>query len=228
MPGARCPGSAHSWSAATAASCSGSSRRSERAIGPASLWFLDGHPDYLDGYASDTGETADMDLALLTGVGAEPLVSVAVSSRWSRPRTSCCSAIGHHALDPASAAEVARLPETIRRVDAPGLCADPAAAGLAACDWLDGSSPGSWLHIDLDVLDPASLPAVTYPQPGGPSWDQLAAVLEPLAAAPRLLGVSVADFRPDLDPSGSYAARVTDLLARCLLPTNRLRRQWHD
>jgi len=75
---------------------------------------------------------------------------------------------------------------------------------------------GAWLHLDLDVIDPAVLPAVTYPQPGGPDWDQLAAALEPLAQSPRLLGVSVADFRPDLDPTGDLATRVLEVLARTL------------
>ena len=34
-----------------------------RQVGDVGLWFLDGHPDYLDGRTSETGETADMDLA---------------------------------------------------------------------------------------------------------------------------------------------------------------------
>ncbi len=45
--------------------------------GPIGLWFVDGHPDYLDGQGSITGETADMDLAVLTGNGAQPLLSLA-------------------------------------------------------------------------------------------------------------------------------------------------------
>ncbi|HEX7148522.1 MAG TPA: arginase family protein [Actinomycetota bacterium] len=52
-------------------------------VGPVGLWFLDGHPDYLDGPGSDTGETADMDLAVLTGDGAEPLVTWPGQRRWS-------------------------------------------------------------------------------------------------------------------------------------------------
>ncbi len=48
-----------------------------RQRGPSALWFLDGHPDYLDGRTSDTGETADMDLPVLTGDGAAPLVTLA-------------------------------------------------------------------------------------------------------------------------------------------------------
>jgi arginase len=68
----------------------------------------------------------------------------------------------------------------------------------------------------VDVLDSSAMPAVTYPQPGGPDLDQLAAVLPPLAASPRLIGVSVADFRPDLDPDGRHAAQLVALLNRIL------------
>lgn len=185
-------------------------------IGPASLWFVDSHPDYLDGRSSSTGETADMDLAVLTGIGAEPLVSLAGAAPMVAP--DAVVLLGHRTsgLDAASAAEVARMPAALRRVDARRLCADPAAAGRAARDWLANHGPGTWLHIDLDVLNQSELPAVTYPQPGGPSWDQLAAALESLAGSPQLLGVSVADFRPDLDPAGAAAARIIDLLERVL------------
>ncbi len=47
---------------------------------------------------------------------------------------------------------------------------------------------------------------------GGLDWDQFAAVLEPLAQSPQLLGLSLADFRPDLDPTGEFARRVLDVL----------------
>jgi hypothetical protein len=66
------------------------------------------------------------------------------------------------------------------------------------------------------VLDERVMPAVTYPQPGGPDWEQLADLLRPLAGSPDLLGVSVADHRPDLDPGGSCGRRVVRLLAQAL------------
>src|SRR5690606_18896614 len=43
-------------------------------LGDVGLWFVDGHPDYFDGPRSETGETADMDLAILTGDGPPDLV----------------------------------------------------------------------------------------------------------------------------------------------------------
>jgi arginase len=187
-----------------------------RRVGPAGLWFVDGHPDFLDGPASETGETADMDLAVLTGFGAEPLTALAGDA----PMVPAGEAVllGHRTgdLDRGAAAELARLPAGLRRIDAGAVRSDPAAVGRRAAAWLAGAGRGVWLHLDLDVLDPRSLPAVTYPLPGGPGWEELALLLEPLARSPRLLGVSVADFRPDLDPDGDLAARVVDVLERTL------------
>jgi arginase len=185
-------------------------------VGPVGLWFVDGHPDFLAGAASDTGETADMELALLTGEGTAPLIALAGES----PMIAVSDAVllGHraHNLDDGTAAELARIPAGLRRVDAAALMADPAGTGAQAATWLADAGRGAWLHLDLDVLDPESLPAVTYPQPEGPDWEQLAEVLRPMARSPRLLGVSVADFRPDLDPGGGFAANVIDLLDRAL------------
>ncbi|MEJ3747554.1 arginase family protein [Actinomycetes bacterium KLBMP 9797] len=188
-----------------------------REVGPVGLWFVDGHPDYADGRSSDTGETADMDLAILTGDGAAPLVTLA----GEPPMVAVDDVVllGHRArdLDEAAAAELARVPDGLRRIDADAVARDPAAAGARAAEWLSGSGAGGWLHVDLDVLDPATLPAVSYPQPGGLDWTQLAELLAPLARSPRLLGVSIADYRPDLDPTGEHAARITSMIEASLM-----------
>jgi hypothetical protein len=54
------------------------------------------------------------------------------------------------------------------------------------------------------------------PQPLGLGWDELVALARPLAGAPNLLGVSVADFNPDMDPDGAHGARVVDALESVL------------
>ncbi len=188
-------------------------RRRSGAVG---LWFVDGHPDYQDGTSSDTGETADMDLAVLTGIGAETLV--ALDGNPPLVEASDVVLIGHRTehLDAAASAELQAVPADLHRIDATAVIADPSAAGRRAAALLAPSDRPTWLHLDLDVLDPTVLDAVTYPQPGGPDWEQLAALLHPLTAAPGLLGVSIADHRPDLDPTGTAASRILALLASVL------------
>lgn len=187
-----------------------------RHVGRTGLLFVDGHPDYLDGRTSPTGETADMDLALLTGDGADPLVELGGTVPLVSP--SDVVLLGHRTagLDDEAQAELARLPRSLRRLDATTVARDPAAAGRSAIAWLADAERAVWLHVDLDVLDPGSLAAVSYPEPGGLDWGQLAALLAPLARLPHLVGFSVADFRPDLDPDGTSAGRIVDLLARTL------------
>ncbi|MFC3743205.1 arginase family protein [Paractinoplanes deccanensis] len=186
------------------------------ALGDVGLWMADGHPDFLDPPSSETGETADSQLAVLTGDGPAELVGLGGAAPMVAAEH--VALLGHRTagLDAASAAELARVPDGLFAVDALAVAGDPHGAGRRAAAWGEELGLPMWLHLDVDVLDPAVLPAVTYPQPGGPDLDQLAAMLTPLAASPRLAGVSIADFRPDLDPGGEHAARLVTLLERIL------------
>jgi arginase len=177
------------------------------------LWFVDGHADFYDGESSPTGEAADMDLAILTGHGPaglldgdgpllDPAATVLLGHRPSE-------------LDADVAFENARLDPAIYALTAPelrqrgaGRVGDEARARLA--------DQPTWLHLDLDVLDETALPAVTYPQALGLGWDELTDLVQPLAAAPNLIGVSVADFNPERDPGGDHATRVVELLVTLL------------
>lgn len=69
---------------------------------------------------------------------------------------------------------------------------------------------GYWLQLDVDVLDPAVMPAVDSPDPGGLDAALLVALLRRLA--PRAIGASVTVFDPELDPDGRYARLVTDVV----------------
>ncbi len=73
------------------------------------------------------------------------------------------------------------------------------------------------MHFDVDVFDEEEMPAVTYPQPNGLDWDQLGALLRPLASSPALVGLSVADFVPDKDSDGHHARRLVDLVGGLLV-----------
>ncbi|MFF2372292.1 arginase family protein [Agromyces sp. NPDC058110] len=75
----------------------------------------------------------------------------------------------------------------------------------------DHALDGYWLHLDVDVLDPAFMPAVDSPDPGGLAPDALVALLT--ALAPRAAGAQVTVFDPDLDPDGRHARLLADVLA---------------
>jgi arginase len=172
------------------------------------LWFVDGHPDFLDGQTSPTGEAADMDLSILTGYGPPSLVE----THRALVEPAAVDLVGHRApTDESGRVEVARIDPLIRQATASQVRErGPARVGA---DLATRDLGPAWLHIDLDVLDSASLPAVTYPQPDGLDWDDLVALTRPLVRSGRLRGISVADFNPDLDPEGRYARRIVATLS---------------
>jgi arginase len=168
---------------------------------PRALWFVDGHADYWDGASSPTGEAADMDLAMVVGAGTVDAEGIVLLGH--RPPES----------DEDVAAELGRMPAELARVSAPAIReAGPEETGREWAARLGGRGP-AWVHLDLDVLDRETMPAVTYPQPYGLGWDELEALLSPLVRHPALIGLSVSDLEADLDPAGEYAARTVDLLA---------------
>jgi arginase len=77
-----------------------------------------------------------------------------------------------------------------------------------------------WIHLDVDVLDEVAMPATDYLMPGGLEWDELAALLGPLCAAPGLAGLSLGCLNPEKDPDGRFARHTCDLLAGALGPSH--------
>ena len=92
----------------------------------------------------------------------------------------------------------------------------PDARGADAGGADAGELDGFWVHLDVDILDAAVMPAVDSPDPGGIGHAELRALLRPLLADPKCAGLDVGIFDPDLDPDGRYAAELTDTLVAAL------------
>lgn len=178
------------------------------------LLFVDGHADYWDGESSPTGEAADMELSILHGSGARELAGMAPRPLVDPARTAI---LGHRPpeLEPDVAAEREQVPDEVLQLDVAAI--REAGTGMAAGLALERAGDDPWLHVDLDALDPSELPAVSYPQAEGLTWEELEALLIPLAAR-GVCGVSVADLNSDKDPGGAYAARTAGMLVRVLGP----------
>lgn len=189
-------------------------RRTRRRYG---LLFLDGHADFYQPEASPTGEAADMDLALSTGRGPALLSDI----EGMRPlvRDPDVAVLGPRDAEQARASGSQPLPPTIfaqdlaevRRVGA-----DEAAR--AAIEHLCRPElDGFWIHLDVDVLDDAIMPAVGYRMPGGLSWAELESVLNAAMRSGRAVGINVTIFEPPLDRDGSIARELVNTLARGLV-----------
>lgn len=64
-----------------------------------------------------------------------------------------------------------------------------------------------YVSVDLDVLDPAEMPAVGTPEPGGMSWLELTGFLRRVCRERRVVGFDVCELAPDQGlPAHSYTA----------------------
>ncbi len=176
------------------------------------LAYIDAHADFATPADSATGSAASMDLALATGRGKSPLATLDAE----RPLVQAADIVlvgrrddadglsyGHEAL---AASEILDLPMPL---DAEGLGA------LAAQMLARVAAPGVdgfWIHVDADVLSPEIMIAVDSPEPGGPDIEQLAALLVPLVASPKAIGLQLTIYDPALDPGLDCGRRLVSLL----------------
>ena len=194
-----------------------------RAEGPVSLIHIDGHSDFRHpgnyDVDRDLGAAAGMDLALATGRG-EPLATewpgidgplvadadaIQVGERESRDPDFAWPDVRHTAIDTIDVFEAIAI--------GPGGVAARIATVLAA-----KPDQGFWMHLDVDVLDEAVMPAVDSPGSPGMPPDDLVEIMRPLVADERCRGMTVTVFDPDLDPHGRYAHAIVSLLARLPFP----------
>lgn len=189
-------------------------RRTGRRYG---LLFLDGHADFYQPEASATGEAADMDLALSTGRG--PAILTDIEGMRPLVRDEDVAVLGPRDAEQARAFGSQPLPpmifaqdlDEVRRVGA-----DEAAR--AAIEHLCRSEiDGFWIHLDVDVLDDAVMPAVAYRMPDGLSWHELEIILNVAMRSGRACGINITIFEPTLDKSGTIARALVNTLARGLV-----------
>jgi arginase len=167
------------------------------------LLFVDGHEDAYLPVQSTTGEAADMELALALGM-ADASWSPELATVLPLVAPADVRILGARDAEILRAEGVGSLRDRVALVDGERVAADPAGIAATAC----ASLPDPWwFHLDLDVLSTQALPAIDYPQPGGLSCDELAAVATvALGADPR--GWDVTIYNPDLDPERFHARRI--------------------
>lgn len=189
-------------------------RLGEAVGGRIGLVFVDGHSDFRHpGNASYVGAAAGEDLALVTGRGQADLA--AIEGRRPYFRDIDVVVLGIRAQDEyrldLQAAGIITRPVPALRAEGAARSAQWAHEQLADC-------AGYWVHIDVDVLDPAVMPAVDAPDPGGIAFAELEILLAGLVDTPHCLGVELTVFDPDYDPDGAYAAEIVNTVVAGLAP----------
>jgi arginase len=181
---------------------------------PYGLVYLDGHSDFRHpGNASYVGAAAGEDLALATGRGQPDLTDMEGLRPYVRDEHVVLLGIraqDEYRLD-LQAAGVAYRAVPQLRGDGAGKTAQWAREHLADC-------MGYWLHVDVDVLDPAVMPAVDAPDDGGIAYAELELLISNLVSTPDCLGMELTVFDPDYDPDGGYARELVASLVTGLAP----------
>lgn len=181
------------------------------------LLFLDGHADFYQPEASTTGEAADMDLGLVSGRGPDGVVDLEGRKPFVRDEDVVVFAYRDAAMAHkygsrdvrATGMTVMDLGEV--REAGVGSAAATAIAQLAADD-----KQGFWIHLDVDVLDDAVMPAVDYRMIDGLDFDELVTVLQAALRSGRAVGLDLTIFNPNLDPNRTVARSLIAALAQGL------------
>ncbi|MBB5872108.1 arginase [Allocatelliglobosispora scoriae] len=178
------------------------------------LIFVDGHSDFRHpGNAAYVGAAAGEDLALVTGRGQIELAGIEARRPYFRDTDVVVLGIREHdtyKLDLAAAGFSMRPAPALRAAGA-APTAQWAAEQLRDC-------AGFWLHIDVDVLEPALMPAVDAPEPGGIAFTELEQLIHGLVSRPECLGMELTVYDPDHDPRGDYAQAIVDTVTGGLSP----------
>jgi arginase len=179
------------------------------------LVYYDAHSDFATLEESRSGSASSMNLSLAIGRvdtpharldGARPLVRAEdVIHIGSRDEG---EPYGNAELRPAGIIDVSQ-----RVIDAKGV--DEVVIETLA--HLSRTNEGFWVHFDVDVLDPEVMPAVDSPISGGLGLEAATELLSPVVRHPAALGLQITIYDPTIDPDGTGASRIVELLERSLV-----------
>ncbi|MDQ1172396.1 arginase [Microbacterium testaceum] len=172
--------------------------------GRSGLVHMDGHTDFRHpGNSDDCASVAGEDLAAAVGLHGPAIADVDGLSPYFA--ASAVAHLGHRADDEHADEARGVLGCVLSAADLLSRGVESVAAEIGRT-----AGTGYWLQVDVDVLDPAVMPAVDSPDPGGIDATQLTQLLATLA--PFAAGASLTVFDPDLDPDGSCARLLTDVI----------------
>jgi arginase len=161
------------------------------------LVFIDAHADFYEPEKSQTGEVADMDLAIVTGRGPEVLTNINHLRPYVRDEN--VVHIGQRDWEETKqfgSQDIRDTPIKCFSLD------DIEKEGIEkitkdVLHYIDQTNTdGGWIHLDTDVLSDEVNPAVDYRIPGGLSFKQVEHLIRALLLTGKMVGISVTIFLP--------------------------------
>jgi arginase len=73
-----------------------------------------------------------------------------------------------------------------------------------------------WVHIDIDVVDPTDMPAVPFPEDGGPSLESLRELLRGIASVGTVRGVELCGYDTNKDADARCVGVLVETIASAL------------
>jgi arginase len=155
--------------------------------------WIDAHGDFNTPETTISGYLGGMPLACAVGRGLSELREQCKLITPLPERN--VALIGVRDLDPAE--EQLLLESSVVLVRGPELERDPAALDRA----LHGLSslPQLYLHVDIDVLDPAEAPGVDYPVAGGLRLDELTRIVQCTVGLGNIAALAITAVNPEKD-----------------------------
>ncbi|MEU2773888.1 arginase family protein [Streptomyces sp. NPDC007162] len=181
-----------------------------RRIGRYAIAVIDGSADFRHPGNSDRiGAAGGEELAIATGRGQRDLTDLEGLRPYVRDEDVRLLGIRDYDEQRAELTELKIMNATVGEIRERG--AEELADTVLRT--LEGPvTDGFWVHLDADVLDPSVMPAVDSPDPGGLLPHELAPLLRTVVRSERCVGLNLTIYDPDLDPDGSCAALLADIL----------------
>jgi arginase len=181
-----------------AGTVAGASRKLGQPVG---LIYIDADADLNTPDTSPSGYLNGMALALALGRGPEAVTSAGGPPPAVVPDH--VALVGFRAVDPGE-----RPASAARRL---GM----RVAAALALDGVGNEDGPILVHLDVDVIDAAEMPAKQYLTPGsGLAYAEVSDLLTAIVASPRVIALEVTEYDPSRDPQGEHARKIVDLIVR--------------
>jgi arginase len=178
---------------------------------PVGVIYIDADADLNTPETSPSGYLNGMALALALGRGPEEVVSA------GGPPPAVVgdhvALVGFRAVDPGERPALGDLGLALPATAARRLGMRVSAA--LALDGVGNDDGPILVHLDVDVIDAAEMPAKQYLTPGaGLAYAEVSDLLTAIVASPRVIALEVTEYDPSRDPQGEHARKIASLIVR--------------